>query len=220
MLISNKKKFIFIHIPKCAGQSVTSILLKYCISTKERFVTKIIGARNYIRINTKLQQYFNFSLYGHNFSDHARAYAVKDALGDSYDDYFKFAFVRNPWDWLFSNYTYALKNIRHYRHTFIKNNFKDFNEFVEWECLENNNKKYQKEFIYDSSGNLIVDFVGKFENLKTDFDIICNKLNLENQLPHFNQSSKKSYKEYYSQRTKALVEEHYREDIKLLDYKF
>ena len=54
MLISKTKKFIFIHIPKNAGQSITSTLLKYCISDSTRFLINTIGPRNYIRINTKL----------------------------------------------------------------------------------------------------------------------------------------------------------------------
>ena len=82
MLISKTKKFIFIHIPKNAGQSITSTLLKYCISDNAKFFVEFLGARNYIRINTKLKKYFNRTLYNHNFLDHERAYMVKDILGD------------------------------------------------------------------------------------------------------------------------------------------
>ena len=220
MLISKTKKFIFIHIPKNAGQSITSTLLKYCISGNAGRSIQFIGARNYIRINTKLKKYFNRTLYDHNFKDHERANAVKDILGDEYSNYFKFAIVRNPWDWLFSKYKYTLKNTRHFRHKFVKSNFSTFDQFVEWECLKNNNKKCQAEFVLDNDGNKIVDFIGRFENLEDDFREICNKIEVDEKIPHFNKSMSRNYREYYSGKSRDLVGEYYASDINLFDYEF
>jgi hypothetical protein len=220
MLISKKKKFIFIHIPKNAGQSITSTLLKYCISDRSRNVVNFLGARNYIRINTKLKKYFNRTLYDHNFKDHERACAIKNSIGDEYEDYFKFAIVRNPWDWLFSKYKYALKNTRHFRHKFVKNNFSSFDEFVQWECLKNDNKKSQTEFLLDKAGHNIVDFIGRFENLEDDFRKICHRIEVDEKIPHFNKSLERNYREYYSEKSRDLVREYYASDIDLFDYEF
>lgn len=221
MLISNSKKFIFIHIPKNAGQSITNAFFKFCVGNKARFVSEIVGARNYIRINTKLMQYFNFSFYDHSFKDHERATEVKQVLGPSYSSYFKFAFVRNPWDWIFSHYTYTLKNVRHYRHSFVKNNLKNFDEYVEYECSKDMSEQYnQNSFIFDSSGNQLVDFIGKFENIQNDFQNICNQLNIDANIKHFNQSNKLSYRDHFSKRSKDLVKDYYYKDIELFDYKF
>lgn len=220
MLISKTKKFIFIHIPKNAGQSITSTLLKYCISDSTKFLINTIGPRNYIRINTKLDKYFNYTLYNHNFKDHERAYMVKESLGEEYINYFKFAIARNPWDRLFSRYNYALKNVRHYSHKFIKRNFSSFNEYVEWDCLKNDNRKYQTEFILDNDGNKIVDFVGKFENLENDFRIICEKIGVDEKIPHFNQSVKSDYRKHYSKSSRDLVRDYYSSDIESLNYEF
>lgn len=221
MLISNSKKFIFIHIPKNAGQSITSTLLKYCVSDAEKLVVNLFGARNYIRINSKLIQYLNTSLYRHNFKDHEKAVKVREALGESFSSYFKFAIVRNPWDWLFSNYTYTLKNKRHYRHNFVKNNINNFNEYVEFEFKNGGVGKYnQSNFIFDSSGNQLVDFIGRFESIETDFEYICNKLNIVERIPHFNRSNNQAYKEYYSEDSKELVRTLFSRDIELFNYDY
>ena len=221
MLISNSSKFIFIHIPKNAGQSITSTLLKYCISNKEKCISNLIGSRRYIQINSKLKQYLKFSFYNHQFNDHEKALRIKETLGDSYDSYFKFAFVRNPWDWMFSHYMYTIKNVRHYRHKFVKKNFKDFNEYVKYECNNEESKMYnQSSFIYDSSGRKIVDFVGKFENLSNDFQIICDKLNIKESIPHVNQSNKENYRHHFSDCSKNLVRDFYARDIELFNYEF
>ena len=220
MLLSKTKKFIFIHIPKNAGQSITSILLNYCLSDSAKFAANLIGSRTFIRINTKMKKYFNQTLYDHNFKDHERAYKVKDLLGESYSDYFKFAIVRNPWDWLFSQYNYTLKNPRHFRHKFVKSNFSSFNEYVQWDCLNNDKRKCQKEFVLDRSGNKIIDYIGKFENLEYDFGEICRIIGVDVRIPHFNQSNKNDYRKYYSRESRDLVSDYYSSDIELFDYEF
>lgn len=221
MLISNNKRFLFIHIPKNAGQSITNALFKFCVGKKGKLASELIGTRNYIRLNTKLIQLLNFSFYPHSFKDHDKACRVKEVLGSSYSSYFKFAFVRNPWDWIFSHYTYTLKNVRHYRHSFVKNNFKNFNEYVEYECLKGTSDQYnQHSFIFDSSGNKLVDFIGKFENLQSDFRIICDQINVDANIEHFNQSNKMCYREHFSERSKDLIKDYYSKDIELFDYKF
>ena len=51
----------------------------------------------------------------------------------------------------------------------------------------------QTEMLYDENGNLLVDFVGKFEYLQQDFDQVCKLLGFEDSgLSHINSSDKKS----------------------------
>ncbi|TVQ46862.1 MAG: hypothetical protein EA365_04210 [Gloeocapsa sp. DLM2.Bin57] len=152
-----------------------------------------------------------------------------------FKQYFKFTFVRNPWDRLVSNYTYFLRSdhvnaSQPSKATKFLTNYQDFESFVI--DLENPQmREYlftlghfrpQYEFICDYKLNLLVDYLGYFETLQEDFDKIVIKLNRpELELPYLNPSKKgKDYKDYYTDRTKKIVGELYKTDIDLFGYSF
>ena len=88
----------------------------------------------------------------------------------------------------------------------------------------------------------MVDFVGKFERLQKDFDIVCDRLGFEREtLPHVNSSDKASrewrrkfknliyrnnesglraYVDFYDDETREFVSQLYRSDIEMFDYSF
>ncbi len=100
----------------------------------------------------------------------------------------------------------------------------------------------QSEMLYDSNGRLLVDFVGKFENLQQDFAHVCKQLGLaESRLSHINSSDKKSrelrrkaknilyhnkesglrnYMDFYDNETREYVAELYQIDITNFNYSF
>jgi hypothetical protein len=83
---------------------------------------------------------------------------------------------------------------------------------------------------------MLVDYVGRFENLQNDFNNICKALGLnEINLPHVNRArkeisilsflkqnkrEKKHYSEYYDSETKEIVENAYKNDIQIFNYSF
>jgi chondroitin 4-sulfotransferase 11 len=157
-----------------------------------------------------------------------KRHAIQKSKTRKYKDYFKFAFVRNPYDRLVSCYT---NKISGKSEMFLKHNKKfkteiSFKEFVRVVSSIPNKKldrhlKPQYLFLTDKKGNLIPDFIGKFENINEDFKKACKKAGIENppELPKKNPSKrKKDYKDYYDEETKKLVQERYRKDFELFGY--
>lgn len=95
-------------------------------------------------------------------------------LWNTYDEFFKFAFVRNPLDLHVSLYHYLCKNKKHPLSKTVRE--KSFKEFIGWYI--GTDPKTQMDFVADPAGEIIVDFIGKFENISNDYDSIKTKLGL------------------------------------------
>jgi hypothetical protein len=207
MLLSYSHKFIFIHVYKVAGMSIKKSLEEYA---KRPVMRRFLRA---IRLGSKVP-YYRWK----TFPSHIKAEDLRKELPEKiYSNFYKFAFVRNPWEWQVSLYHHMLQQKTHFQHTLIKS-MKNFDEYIVWRV--NEDKVLQKEFVTDSAGKMIVDFVGKFELLTKDFHHVCNVLNINASLPHINKSSHMHYQSYYNAETRRLVEENFSEDIELFDYAF
>lgn len=209
MLISHSKEFIFIHNYKVAGSSVTEALGKY-------------GAKHPQYSSVKDKLYYKFGIYpkvwsGGKLKFHSKAKEIKGLIPDKiFDSYFKFGFVRNPWDWQVSLYNYGRTWKDHHQRELMLS-FKTFDEYIEWRV--NNEIRLQKEFFYDDKGNCLVDFVGKFEQLEKDFDEICQKLKIKAVLPHTNKTNMgKPFLSYYSPKSVDLIYEAFIDDVKTFGY--
>jgi hypothetical protein len=150
---------------------------------------------------------------------HAKAKELKKALPrDVFDGFFKFAFVRNPWDWQVSIYHYVLQEPSHPDHMLF-NSFGGFDRYLQWH-IQDRRVELQKSFVVSDSGGLLVDFIGHYETLHQDFEIICNRLGIHSNLPHKNRSRHRDFREYYTTHTKALVADAFKEDIEFFGYQF
>lgn len=220
MLISEKHKFIFIHIAKVAGQSVTNALMPYAAKPWQRSLNVLCPYRYQLKLYSKLKQYGGISFMPQPFPDHVHSSIVREKMGkEVFRSYYSFAFVRNPWAWVLSNYTYGLSNPRHSRHDLYKS-FDSFSEYLMWHCREDRKIKFQRDYVCDDQGNVIIDFVGKQERLANDFSIICKTIGVQTSLPTLNVSRHSNYRESYTNETRLLVRETFKEDIELFDYEF
>ena len=145
-----------------------------------------------------------------------------------FSDAFKFSFVRNPWSKVFSHYNYNVKTNQQN----MKNKVIPFNDWVY--CTFGDNKDYfyhhrgihfvdQMSWLVDEDENILVDYIGKFENIDNDFAHICKYLAIENKLSHLNKSFKKktkNYKEYYNKSSIEIVRSVFKRDIKHFGYDF
>lgn len=217
MLISESHNFIFIHIYKNAGTSITAALKPFATSLFQERVSSAISRYPLLRnLEPFLMRFDRFNPTPYN--SHIAARQVVAELGEeNYGSYFSFAFIRNPWDWQVSLYSYMLKNTTHYQHELVKD-LGSFDEYLRWRCA--GEVRYQRNFIYSDKGDLLVDFVGRFEQLNEDFQKICSRIGITVTLPKMNVSSTGSYRDYYNKETVELVNTVFELDIDTFGYSF
>ena len=205
MIISNRKKFIFIHIYKVAGSSITKVLKKFddCPLIYKTMNNKILSRIQFISRNNP-------------YRFHVSAKELQDTV-DGYDDFFKFAIVRNPFDWQVSLYSYIKRRKTHFEYNHVKD--KSFGEYLRWR-VKKENIRTLSDFVTDDHNNLIIDSYGKLENIDEYFDSIKNRLGVSDSLPHVNKTKHKPYQDYYNEELKKLIEIHFAEDLERFDYKF
>ncbi len=215
-VVSHSHEFIFIHNIKVAGNSVRDAL-KECAETSY-FSSIILSLWRWIDINQLNETHF-FPDRWKVFPKHLKARDLKRMLSPRvYDNFFKFIFVRNPWDWQVSLYHYILEHPLHPQHEMFKS-MKDFEEYIQWR-VNHNKVRCQKDCVTDEDGNLIVDFVGKYEELAEDFQHVCMLLGVEARLPHLNRSAHRNYKTYYSDKMIEITTAGFQEDIEFFGYTF
>jgi len=227
-MICHPLKCVFVHVPKTAGQSI-----------EQYFVDHLGLDWNLDREKLLLQKNDDPALGPEKLAHLSAVEYIScgHMTEEQFSSYFSFAFVRNPWTRILSEYRY--RNYFHHR------SFKDF--ILNRMPAPGMDDKYrhvmpQYDLLYDRKGNLLVDFVGRFENLQRDFDRVCERLGLvDSSLPHRNRSDKKSrdfkrklrnilYRngenrhdgltDFYDDETRAAVEEYYRIDIETFGYRF
>ena len=207
MLISKKNNFIFVHIYKNAGTSITNALSPFALSQWQGIVHKALKKA---RLSSPFKP--------QPFHAHIKASEIIESIGrEKFNSYFSFAIVRNPWDWQVSLYKYMLKNETHHQHELVTK-LGGFDEYIKWSC--ENKVRYQKDFIYDNNNELLVNYVGRFESLGADFEQICSRIGVAASLPKLNVSNTKPYQEFYNEKTRELVRRTFNPDIELFEYNF
>ncbi|MDD3517446.1 MAG: sulfotransferase family 2 domain-containing protein [Chromatiales bacterium] len=216
MLLSLRHNFLFVHIAKTGGTSVRAALKRH------RYAGRY-GLPMFIA--HKLDQMTGHRI-GAKFPRHAKAIAAKEMLpAEVYDGLFKFVFVRNPWDLQVSSFFHIRKERPQ-----VLQGVESFEQFVHlkfdperpFNYMLDTSAELQREYVTDFQGRLIVDFVGRYENLQQDFDQVCERLELPRvMLPHKRKAEgRESYRKYYNDETAAIVAEHYRVDIEGFGYEF
>jgi len=207
MLISHEHQFLFVHIPKTAGSSIQNALTPFASEMPKDRWSRIRSKMGWIK---SPQEFY--------LPKHATYCYAEERLGSElYQKMFKFSFVRNPWDLLVSYYSYIQKNTAHHRHQQIAA-MKDFEEYVDYEIARN--KASQWSVIFDPSGQMKIDHLGRFETLEKDFLQICAKIGIKASLPHVNASRHRSYQDFYTPELRDKVARHWAKDIDLLGYSF
>jgi len=206
MLVSDSRKFIFIHIPRTAGISVTQALTPFADGADLDF-SQMPWEKEY---------------------PHYTAEEIARIVGEErFRGYFKFAFVRNPWERMVSRYFYLRKfNDRGDQPINMRNYYAPGSlSFSEWLTGTSQNAVHpldmrrQRDWLIRGEA-WAADLIGRFENLAQAIDTVNTMLNLDIVLPHENRSDHTGYREYYDDSTRDFVAQRFAADIETWGYAF
>lgn len=203
MLVSEKHKTTFIHIPKTGGSSLARILSQNAFN---HLPERIKCNKNYVK----------------NPLEWTIKHSRMHELDMRYQNFFCFAFLRNPWDLMVSCFNWWTQKAK----VKIRKNYGDNLKAKGFKSFIKSDSSCINECYHKNEGQLYwlnnkVDFIGKFENIQQDFDIVCDKIGIPRQiLPHVNKTNHKHYSEYYDDETREIVAKKYTKDIEYFSYKF
>lgn len=206
-VISHEKKCVYIGIPKIATRTFRDVM---------------------VQTNAEIFKASESEKPGAFLDIHAQ-----------HPDYFSFSFVRNPWSRALSCYHSKIENAAIGKQARIHSLYKgltpdmSFEDFVRWLGSDEGRDEIadrhwisQHLFLTNDAGEMICDYVGKYESLNDDWASICEKLGVgELSLPHkgWNSSAKSGltdYRKHYTEETRAIIAKRYARDIELFGYEF
>ena len=135
-----------------------------------------------------------------------------------WQDYFKFAIVRNPFDRFISICFFLNRKNPVFAETplqWMKSAIK-VQRFRQRILV-----KPQYQQLLDGQGNIAMDYVGRYEALQESVDKICQQLQVETTpLQKRNTSEHSQYREYYDDELRSAVENIYQEDLRRFNYSY
>ncbi|MEM9173535.1 MAG: sulfotransferase family 2 domain-containing protein [Pseudomonadota bacterium] len=218
-MIAHKLKTIFIHIPKTAGSSI-EVALDSVEKTNKGAVDPRTGEHN--PVTTKPEKHYD-------------AVACRNAYGaDVWNDYFKFAVVRNPWDRLHSNWWNRKNEKQPWTLDFSSYVRTNLDPALPRRVAGLFLRRYarpqplrgQVEWLTSANGEFEIDYVIKFESLKEHFAEVKKTIGLDyEELPkilHANKHKEKRnhYSQDYDAKTREIVDRVYAADIERFEYEF
>lgn len=212
MIVSHRHHFVFIKTRKTAGTSVEIALSRHC--GPEDTVTPISPEDETLRaelggIGPQRYEVPDFPV--HAFA-HMRGRVIRRSIGtEAWNNYFKFAIERNPWDAVVSYY--------HYR--FRERQAIPFEKFVMSKRIE---RLAVNQRMIRIEGRVAVDFVCRYENLNEDLETVWSRIGLEGPpgLPHAKGGNRPrpGYQDYYGPSERGRVAEVFAETIRDFRYEF
>jgi Sulfotransferase family len=206
-MISHKYQCIFVHIPKTGGSSIEDVIWPGERTEADLWMGFVSRYRN---------------KYQTGGLQHLLARQIREEVGaEVFDSYFKFTFVRNPWDKAVSQYA-SMRDRADLRELISMAPNASFSEYLQLtEAHHHIQWERQVEFIRDEDLVPMVDFVGRFENLEHDAQVIFQQLGIRcRHLPHRNRSKRRHYRKYFGDRSREWVHSRYKEDVGEFGYDF
>ncbi|NOR57020.1 MAG: hypothetical protein GQ474_00675 [Sulfurimonas sp.] len=227
MIVSHKKKFIFIKTNKTAGTSIEIMLSEHCgdediitqISKKDEIIRQNLGFRGPQNSDIPLSKYkiadfLNiFKLKKKSFYNHMSSAEIIENIGlDKWNEYYKFTFERHPVDRFLSFYFWHNG----------KNSKVSISQFLKSDKIKLLKKRGRD--LYMNEDKVLVDKIYKYEELESSMQDIKDKLNIlgELNLPvtkSGTRDKKKNYKDLLTNEEILMIENEFNFEMNLMNYK-
>lgn len=207
MIISHQHRFVFAAIPKTGTHSVRQALREHMSAEDLEQVGLFVNKRFPFEELAKIR-------HGHISLQQIRPYLGEEA----FSSYFKFAFVRNPFDRFVSYCAFMMRENGAFERA-----PQDVMRRMLFELRPMHHVLFQPQhcFVTDEQGALLSDYVGRVENMQASYDEVCGRIGIPSTtLGQVNSSRRGSYREYYDQVLIDGVAELYARDLELFGYEF
>ena len=207
MIISHRHRFVFVAIPKTGTHSVRQALREH------------LGVEDIEQVGLFVDKRFPYpelAAIGHG---HLGLEQVRPFLGDAeFASYFKFAFVRNPFDRFVSYCAFMTRG-----NGAFERDPRAVMRQVMFKVRPVQHILFRPQYqqLVDANGGLLADFVGRVERMQPDYENICARLGLPTgTLGRVNSSRHGDYRQYYDEELRTGVADFYRRDLDLFEYDF
>ena len=219
MTISDSKKFIFVEVGSAGSTAIRNVLNKY---------------RD---VKVEVLEGLNYSVDTEENPSHIPLWGLANNINTQ--DFYKFAFFRNPWEVVVSKFFFHNGNNVVKSHVFPKGErihtiFScEFNEWAQEPGFLDMHYESKTKSMWDmvaKGDTLLVDDVYDFKFLNKNWEIISNKIRIPHEVlintktPSANavcgKEKKQHYTKYYTDKTIEVVREHFSREIEYFNYEF
>jgi len=206
MIISAQHRFIFAAIPKTGTHAVRQALREHMgphdLEQVGLFVNRKLPIPDLARIG-----------HGHLSLQQVRPYFRPE----DFQGFFKFAFVRNPFDRFISYCAFVTREGGQFEQN-PKNVMRHFIDNPPWQHIL---FQPQHALVTDPDGTLLTDYLGRVEEMQRSYDEATRRIGIPSRpLDRVNASSRKDYRDYYDQPLIDGVAKLYARDLELFGYEF
>jgi len=210
MIVSDKYKIIFLHIPRTSGTSMYDFFSK---------------------LDPSVKKYDKYRDEDYSFG-HLPASKIRDIVGeDKWKQYFKFSFIRNPFYWAKSFYLHDSSLLYSYDEEIWESIWWIFKDKTEGFAIDNNEIKLNnflkwhtfREWWIHPRGminqsdylDIPIDYIGIYEDLDNELKYIGKKIGIDINLPMINKNKNNSV--YFSNEVMEIIPTVFKDDIELWD---
>ncbi|MFL6730824.1 MAG: sulfotransferase family 2 domain-containing protein [Sphingomicrobium sp.] len=206
MIISAQHRFIFAAIPKTGTHAVRQALREHMgpqdLEQVGLFVNRKLPIPDLAKIG-----------HGHLSLQQVRPYFRPE----DFDGFFKFAFVRNPFDRFISYCAFMTREGRQFEQN-PQGVMRHFVDTPQWQHVL---FQPQHSFVTDADGQLLTNYLGRVEDMQASYDEAARRIGIPSRpLDRVNISSRRDYRDYYDQPLIDGVAKLYARDLEYFGYEF